>query len=74
MRKTNSKIFYSSSESNSKSCNVLEPPVSVFRQELVTWQNTKNGIKRTTIVRSFNNNKHVDNYISEHFTFKSSDI
>ena len=74
MRKTNSKIFYSNSESNSKSCNVLEPPVSVFRQELVTWQNTKNGIKRTTIVRSFNNNKHVDNYISEPFTFKSSDI
>ena len=74
MKKINSKIFYSSSENNSKSCNVLEPPVSVFRQELVTWENTKNGIKRTTIVRSFNNNKHVDNYISEHFTFKSSDI
>ena len=74
MKKINSKIFYSSSKSNSKSCNVLEPPVSVFRQELVTWQNTKNGIKRTTIVRSFNNNKHVDNYISEHFTFKSLDI
>ena len=74
MKKINSKIFYSISKSNSKSCNVLEPPVSVFRQELVTWQNTKNGIKRTTIVRSFNNNKHVDNYISEHFTFKSLDI
>ena len=74
MKKINSKIFYSSSKSNSKSCNVLEPPVSIFRQELVTWENTKNGIKRTTIVRSFNNNKHVDNYISEPFTFKSSDV
>ena len=74
MKKINSKIFYSSSESNSKSCNVLEPPVSIFRQELVTWENTKNGIKRTTIVRIFNNNKHVDNYISEPFTIKSSDI
>ena len=74
MKKINSKIFYSSSENNSKSCNVLEPPVSVFRQELVTWENTKNGIKRTTIVRSFINNKHVDNYISEPFTFKSSDV
>ena len=74
MKKINSKIFYSSSESNSKSCNVLEPPISVFRQELVTWENTKNGIKRTIIVRSFNNNKHVDSYISEPFTFKSSDV
>ena len=74
MKKINSKIFYSSSENNSKSCNVLEPPVSVFRQELVTWESTKNGIKRTTIVRSFINNKHVDNYISEPFTFKSLDV
>ena len=74
MKKINSKIFYSSSENNSKSCNVLEPPVSVFRQELVTWENTKNGIKRTTIIRSFNNNKHVDSYISEPFTIKSSNV
>ena len=74
MKKINSKIFYSSYKSNSKSCNVLEPPISVFRQELVTWENTKNGIKRTTIVRSFNNNKHVDNYIYEPFTIKSSNV
>ena len=74
MKKINSKIFYSSSKTNPKSYNVLEPPISVFRQELVTWENTKDGIKRTTIVRSFNNNKHVDNYISEPFTIKSSDI
>ena len=74
MKKINSKIFYSSSKTNPKSCNVLEPPISVFRQELVTWENTKNGIKRTTIVRSFNKNKHVDNYISEPFTIKSSNV
>ena len=74
MKKIQSNILYSSSKDDSKNCNVLEPPVSVFRQELVTWESTKNGIKRTTIVRSFNNNKHVDNYISEPFTFKSSDV
>ena len=74
MKKINSKIFYSSTDHVSKSCNVLEPPLSVFRQELVTWESTKNGIKRTTIVRSFNNNKHVDNYISEPFTIKSSNV
>ena len=72
MKKINSKIFYSISENNSKSCNVLEPPVSVFRQELVTWENTKNGIKRTTIVRSFNGKKQIDSYISEPITFKTS--
>ena len=74
MKKIQSNIFYSSSKNDSKTSNVLEPPVSVFRQELVTWENTKNGIKRTTIVRSFNNNKHVDNYISEPFTIKSSNV
>ena len=69
MKKINSKIFYSNTDNVSKSCNVLEPPLSVFRQELVTWEKTKSGIKRTTIVRSFNNKKHLDSYVSEPFVF-----
>ena len=69
MKKINSKIFYSSTDNVSKSCNVLEPPLSVYRQELVTWEKTKGGIKKTTIVRSFNNKKHVDSYVSEPFVF-----
>ena len=69
MKKINSKIFYSSTDNVSKSCYVLDPPLSVFRQELVTWEKTKSGIKRTTIVRSFNNKKHVDSYVSEPFVF-----
>ena len=74
MKKVNPKTFYSSSKNNSKNSIDLEPPVSVFRQELVTWENTKNGMKRTTLIRNFSNNGHVDNYISEPFSNKSSDI
>ena len=73
MKKINSKIFYSSSDNVSKNCNILEPPFSVFRQELVTWEKTKSGIKRTTTVRSFNDKKHVDSYVSESFVFGNLD-
>ena len=69
MKKINSKIFYSNTDNVSKSCNILEPPLSVFRQALVTWEKTKSGIKRTTIVRCFNNKKHLDSYVSEPFVF-----
>ena len=66
MKNIDTTTFYS----NSKNVKI---PHSIFRQELVTWKNTKNGIKRTTVIRSFNDNGHIDNYISEPFTFMNSD-
>ena len=52
---------------NRKSLNV---PNAVFRQELATWEHTNSGIKRTTIVRSFNSNGQIDSYVSEPIAFK----
>ena len=47
-------------------------PTKIFRQELITWEHTNNGIKKTTIVRSFDEEKHIDSYFSEPIMFKSN--
>ena len=65
MERVNSTIFYTSSKNNSKNSKSLIVPSSVFRQELVTWEHTDNGIKRTTVIRSFNGKEQIDSYISE---------
>ena len=64
------KADYSNSESFSENLSNIKVPVSIFRQELVTWEYTENGIKRTTVVRNFSDNKHIDNYTSEPIAFK----
>jgi len=65
MERVNSTIFYTSSKNNSKNSKSSIVPSSVFRQELVTWEHTDNGIKRTTVIRSFNGKEQIDSYISE---------
>ena len=70
MDKINTKTFYVSADTHSKEKNISINPNSVFRQELTTWEYTDSGIKRTTVIRSFNGNKHVDGYISEPIALK----
>ena len=70
MKKTNTNIFYSNPKTHSDSHGNHKDPASIFRQELVTWQYTEDGIKRTTVVRNFSNDKHTDSYISEPISFK----
>ena len=70
MKKTNTSMFYENSESSLVNLNNNKVPTSVFRQELVTWEHTENGIKRTTVVRNFSNDKNTDSYTSEPIAFK----
>lgn len=70
MKKTNINIFYTYPKTHSDSHGNHKVPVSIFRQELVTWQYTEDGIKRTTVVRNFSNDKHTDSYSSEPISFK----
>ena len=70
MDKINTKIFYENSDTHSKNRKSPKVPNPVFRQELVTWEHTNSGIKRTTVVRSFNGNGQIDSYISEPIAFK----
>ena len=63
MKKTNTSMFYKNQNNN-------KVPTSVFRQELITWEHTENGIKRTTFVRNFSDDKNTDSYISEPIAFK----
>jgi len=70
MKKTNTNIFYSNPKTHSDSHGNHKVPASIFRQELVTWQYTEDGIKRTTVVRNFSNDKHTDSYISEPISFE----
>jgi len=72
MKKVNTKVFYISSQNQNKEGNDFVVPSSVFRQELVTWEHTDSGIKRTTVVRSFNGNGQIDSYISEPIAFKKN--
>lgn len=72
MDKINTKIFYGNSDLESKDKKNSKVPSSVFRQELATWEHTDNGIKRTTIVRIFNGNSQIDNYMSEPIAFKKT--
>ena len=70
MDKINTKTFYDISRLHLKNEENTKVPSSVFRQELATWEHTDNGIKITTVVRSFNGNDQVDSYISEPIAFK----
>ena len=70
MKKTNTTIFYSNRKTHSDSHGNHKVPASIFRQELVTWKYTEDGIKRTTVVRNFSNDKHTDSYTSEPISFK----
>ena len=72
MKKVNTKFFYISSQNQNKEGNDFVVPSSVFRQELVTWEHTDSGIKRTTVVRSFDSNCQKDSYISEPISFKKT--
>ena len=70
-------IKNSSNSKNIKIKNYLEIsdkkdiPSNIFRQELTTWEHTNSGIKKTTIVRSFDEEKHIDSYVSEPIIIKS---
>ena len=70
MYKVNNKKFYENSNIHSKNRESPKVPSSVFRQELATWEHTDSGIKRTTVVRSFNGNGQIDSYTSEPIAFK----
>ena len=70
MNKTNTSMFYETSECSLENLNNSKVPTSVFRQELVTWEHTENGIKRTTVVRNFSDDKNTDSYTSEPIAFK----
>ena len=72
MDKINTKTFYDISKlhrENDENTKVLS---TLFRQELVTWEHTDSGIKRTTVVRSFNGEKQIDTYISEPIAFNKT--
>ena len=70
MKKTNTNIFYSNPKTHSNSHGNHKVLASIFRQELVTWQYTEDGVKRTTVVRNFSNDKHTDSYTSEPISFE----
>ena len=70
MDKINTKTFYYISKLHSKNEEKTKVPSTLFRQELATWEHTDNGIKRTTVVRNFSNDKHTDSYASEPIFFK----
>ena len=72
MGNINKEIFYVSTDTYIKDKDIPIKPNSIFRQELATWEYTNSGIKRTTIIRSFDGNKHIDSYISEPIAFKKS--
>ena len=69
MKIDNKNVFYTKSEPNSKNPLQIEVPQSVFRQELITWSHTKGGINKTTVVRQFSKEKHIDSFISEPIIF-----
>ena len=70
MDKINTKTFYDISKLHPKNDENTKVPSTLFRQELVTWEHTDSGIKRTTVVRIFNGNGQIDSYISEPIAFK----
>ena len=72
MGNINKEIFYVSTDTYIKDKDIPIKPNSIFRQELATWEYTDSGIKRTTIIRIFDGNKHIDSYISEPIAFKKS--
>ena len=69
MKKVNTSILFNKSNPTPKDKLNTEVPKSIFRQELITWSHTKNGINKTTLVRNFSNERHVDSFISEPIIF-----
>ena len=45
-------------------------PQTIFRQKLITWSHTENGIKKTTLVRNFSKERHTDSFFSEPIIFE----
>ena len=69
MKKINTNILFNKSNPTPKDNSNTEVPKSIFRQELITWSHTKNGINKTTLVRNFSKDKHIDSFISEPIIF-----
>ena len=67
MKNHNKNKLLSKSDLGSKSNK--EVPKTIFRQELITWTYGKKGIKKTTLVRNFFEDKHIDSFISEPIMF-----
>ena len=40
-------------------------PKSVFKQELITWEETEDGLIRKYLTRNFLQDRHYDSYVSE---------
>ena len=70
MKKVNTSILFNKSNPTPKDNSNTEVPESIFRQELITWSHTKNGINKTTLVRNFSNERHIDSFISEPIIFE----
>ena len=70
MKKVNTSILLNKSNPTSKDNSNTDVPKSIFRQELITWSHTKNGINKTTLVRNFSKERHVDSFISEPIIFE----
>ena len=69
MSNINKNILFNKSNSSSENKSDKEVPQSIFRQELVTWSYTENGVNKTTLVRNFTKEKHIDSFISEPIIF-----
>ena len=70
MKKVNTSILFNKSNPTPIVKSNTEVPKSIFRQELITWSHTKNGINKTTLVRNFSNERHIDSFISEPIIFE----
>ena len=69
MKNINKNILFYKCNSSSELKSDEEMPKSIFRQELITWSHTKNGIKKITLVGNFSKNRHIDSFISEPIIF-----
>ena len=70
MKIINKKVLLDKSNPTLKDRSDIEIPQSIFRQELITWSHTKNGINKTTLVRNFSKERHIDSFISEPIIFE----
>ena len=70
MKIINKKVLLDKSNPTLKDSSDIEIPQSIFRQELITWSHTKNGINKTTLVRNFSKERHIDSFISEPIIFE----
>ena len=69
MKNINKNILFSKSDTSFENKSNDEVPESIFRQELITWSYTKNGVNRTTLIRNFSKERHIDSFISEPIIF-----